>query len=67
MYLCSVESLSWFQSKLDFLKNLKVAPKLGQTPCTIVQAFDQILSKMTRKEFCIFITFSDTYTCTYVV
>ena len=24
-------------SKLDFLKNFKVAPKLGQTPCTIVQ------------------------------
>ena len=29
--------------------------------------FDQILPKMKRIEFFIFITFSDTYTCTYVV
>ena len=27
----------------------------------------QILSKMTRRGFFIFITFPDTYTCTYVV
>ena len=37
MYLCSVESLSSFQSKLDFLQIFKVAQKLGQSPCTIVQ------------------------------
>ena len=37
MYLCCVESLSEFQSKLDFLRIFKVAPKSGQRPCTIVQ------------------------------
>ena len=37
MYLCSVETLSSFQSNLDSLKKFKVAPKLGQRPCTIVQ------------------------------
>ena len=37
MYLCCVESLSSFRSNLDFLRILKVAPKLGQSPCTIVQ------------------------------
>ena len=36
MYLCCVESLSSFQSKLDFLRIFKVAPKSGQSPCTIV-------------------------------
>ena len=36
MYLCCVESLSGFRSKLDFKKNFKVAQKLGQSPCTIV-------------------------------
>ena len=37
MYLCCVESLSRFRSKLDFLRIFKVAPKSGQSPCTIVQ------------------------------
>ena len=37
MYLCCVEILSRFQSKLDFLQIFKVVPKSGQTPCTIVQ------------------------------
>ena len=37
MYLCCVESLSGFQSKLDFLRIFKVAKKSGQRPCTIVQ------------------------------
>ena len=36
MYLCSLETLSSFQSKLDFLQIFKVAPKSGQSPCTIV-------------------------------
>ena len=35
MFLCCVEILSGFQSKLDFLQIFKVAPKSGQTPCTI--------------------------------
>ena len=37
MYLRCVESLSSFRSNLDFLRILKVAPKSGQSPCTIVQ------------------------------
>ena len=37
MYLCCVESLSLFRSKMDFLRIFKVAPKSGQSPCTIVQ------------------------------
>ena len=37
MFLCCIESLSSFRSKLDFLKNFKVTQKSGQTPCTIVQ------------------------------
>ena len=37
MYLCCVESLSGFRSKLDFLRIFKVAQKSGQSPCTIVQ------------------------------
>ena len=64
MYLCCVEGFNRFQSKLDFLQIFKVAPKSGQRPCTIVQG---ISPKMARREFLIFIIFSDTYTCTYVV
>ena len=36
MYLCCVESLDWFGSKLHFLQIFKVAKKSGQRPCTIV-------------------------------
>ena len=36
MYLCCIEILSGFRSKLDFLQIFKVAPKSGQTPCTII-------------------------------
>ena len=64
MYLCCVEILSGFRSKLDFKKIFQVTQKSGQRPCTIVQG---ILSKTARKEFSIFIIFSDAYTCTYVV
>ena len=46
--------------KIEFLQILKVAQKLGQRPCTIS-------SKMKRREFAIFIIFSDAYTCIYVV
>ena len=41
----------------------KVAQKLGQRPCTIVKG---VLSRMAMREFSIFITSSDAYTCTYV-
>ena len=39
MYLGCVSSLSSFRSSLDFLRFFKVAQKLGQSPCTIVQGF----------------------------
>ena len=45
MYLCCVESLSSFQSKLDFLQILKVTQKLGQSPCTIVHGLGPIFTK----------------------
>ena len=57
MYLCCVESLSWFLSKLDFLQIFKVAPKSGQSPCTIVQGPWPILAKMARREFSILLHF----------
>ena len=36
MYLCCVESLSSFQSKLDFLQNFKVTQKSSQRPWTLL-------------------------------
>ena len=45
MYLCYVESLSWFRSKLDFLRIFKVAQKSGQSPCTIVHGLGPIFIK----------------------
>ena len=48
---------------IGFFMNFKVAQKLGQRPCTIVQG---ISSKMTRREFFIFIIFPDAYTFSYV-
>ena len=36
MYLCCVESLSWFRLKLDFLQIFKVAPKSCKSPYTII-------------------------------
>ena len=50
--------------KIGFFMNFKVVQKSGQSPCTIVQG---IWPKMAWREFSIFIIFSDTYTCTYVV
>ena len=46
---------------------LKFAQKSGQRHCTIVHGFGQISSKMARREFFIFIIFSDAYTCSYAV
>ena len=37
MFLCCVEILNEFRSKLDFLQIFKGAQKLGRMPCTIVQ------------------------------
>ena len=50
--------------EFGFFMNFKVAQKLGQKSCTIVQG---ILSKMAPKKLTIFIIFSDMYTCSYVV
>ena len=41
--------------------------KICQSPYTIVHYLWPNFIKMTRREFFIFITFSNTYTCTYVV
>ena len=54
-----------------FLQIFKVAPKFDKSPCIynvyIIYIVQCILAKMDRREFFIFIIFSDTYTCTYVV
>ena len=47
-----------------FLNCSKIGPK---TMYYSTGCFGQISSKMTRREFSIFIIFSDAYTCTYVV
>ena len=57
MYLCCVESLSGFRSKLDFLQIVKLAQKSSQSPCTIVQG---ISLKMAKREGSIYIAFSNT-------
>ena len=44
--------------------DFKVAQKLVEKPCTIVQ---DISPKMARREFSILIIFSDAYTCSYVM
>ena len=68
MYLCCVESLSWFRSKLNFLQIFKVAPKSGQRLCTIIlQGFWPNFDKNEKERILHFITFPDTYTCTYIL
>ena len=64
MYLCCVESLNRFQSKLDFSRIFNVAQKSGQSPCTIVHDH---WPNFRKNDFSIFIIFFDTYTCIYVV
>ena len=51
MYLCCVESLNRFRSKLDFLQIFKVAQKSGQTPCTIVQGLGPNFIKNEKERF----------------
>ena len=46
MFLQYVLSFRGFQSKLNFLEIFKIAQKLGERPCTIVQG---ILSRMAGK------------------
>ena len=66
MFLCCVESLSRFRSKLDFLLIFKVAQKSGQRPCTIVQGHWANFVKIEKERILHFYIFSDTYTCSYV-
>ena len=60
VYLVSAD----FDQNWIFYEFLKVTQKSGPRPCTIVQG---ISSKMARREFSIFIIFSDTYTCSDVL
>ena len=50
MYLCCVESLRWFRSKLDFLRIFKVAQKSGQSPCTIVHGLRPNFTKIEKEK-----------------
>ena len=58
MYLCCVESLSRFRSNLDFLQIFKVAPKSGQSPCTIVQGHESNFAKNEKLRILHFYNFS---------
>ena len=57
MYLCCVESLSWFRSKLDFLRIFKVAQKSGQSPCTIVHGLGPNFAKIEKERILHFYNF----------
>ena len=57
MYLCCVESLSGFRSKLDFLKIFKVAQKSGQSPCTIVHGLEPNFMKNDKERILHFYNF----------
>ena len=50
-----------------FLQIFQVAPKLGQSPCTIVQGLEPNFIKNGSERIPNFYIFSDTYTCPYVV
>ena len=54
--------------KIVFFTNFESCSKIWlKTLYYKYRDFGQISSKMTRREFSIFITFSDAYTCTYIV
>ena len=57
MYLCCVESLSSFRSKLDFLQIFKVAQKLGESPCTIVHGLGPNFMKIEKERILHFLNF----------
>ena len=66
MYLCCVESLSWFWSYLDFLRIFKVAQKLGKSACTIVQGLGPNFIKIVKERilhFYIFFWYIYMYLC----
>ena len=49
-----------------FYKFLKLVQNQAKVPVLQYRVFGQISSKMARRKFSILITFSDTYTCTYM-
>ena len=51
--------------KIGFFMNFLSYSKIG--PKSLYYSIDQNLLKMARREFFIFIIFSDAYTCSYVV
>ena len=57
MYLCCVETLRRFRSKLDFLQIFKVAQKSGQRPCTIVQGLGPNFAKNEKERILHFYNF----------
>ena len=57
MYLCCLESLSGFQSKLDFLQIFKVAQKSSQSPCTIVHGLGPNFMKNDKERILHFYNF----------
>ena len=57
MYLCCVESLRQFRSKLDFLRIFEVAQKSGQSPCTIVQGLGSNFTKNEKERILHFYNF----------
>ena len=57
MYLCCLESLSSFRSKLDFLQIVKVAQKSGQSPCTIVHGLGPNFAKIEKETILHFYNF----------
>ena len=50
-----------------FYEFYKLLQNLIKDPVLQYSVFSQISSKISRREFTIFIIFSDAYTCTYVV
>ena len=48
MFLCCVSSLNRFRSKLDFLQIFEVAPKSGQSPCTIAHGLGSNFTKIEK-------------------
>ena len=59
--LCRKIELILIKSKLDFLRIFKVAQKLGQSPCTIVQGHWPNFVKNDYERIFHFNNFSDIY------
>ena len=53
--------------KIGFLRNFKVAPKPGESPCTIVHGLSPNFIKNGNGRIPFLIIFPDAYTCTYAM